>query len=223
MSRFGIPVGALHLNTLNGILPILSAQHISPFAPAGTPPLAPTITTSTIVPSGSSYVYSFVWSAPTGATTYTYSIINSTTSFTIASGSSAFNSISGVTSFVTAGDLIQFNVYASNAYGNSPTTTISVPTSPPSAPTITTATMSYNASRRNWLYIFTWSAPTGATSYTYSIIDITTLTTIDSGTITANTISNRTTSVGFTNSIQYNVYASNSNGNSSTTTTYVAT
>ena len=31
MSRFGIPAGALHLNTLNGILPILSAQKISPF------------------------------------------------------------------------------------------------------------------------------------------------------------------------------------------------
>ena len=31
MSRFGIPAGALHHNTYNSIIPILSAQKISPF------------------------------------------------------------------------------------------------------------------------------------------------------------------------------------------------
>jgi hypothetical protein len=120
MSRFGIPVGALHLNTLNGILPILSAQHISPFAPAGAPPSPPTGLGMIFTLNKGKYIVNGSWTASSGATSYTYSLTNITTSVVYYS-----NIVTSSTSFTTpvlvmAGtDTIQLLVKATNASGSS--------------------------------------------------------------------------------------------------------
>ena len=124
MSRFGIPAGALHLNTLNGILPILSAQHISPFVPPVAPPSAPTgLSLSFTGPIKGKYTITGNWSYVSGATSYTYSLQNISSSVVYASNiTTNFTTTGGYQQVIVISDSIQLSVSASNSGGTSATT-----------------------------------------------------------------------------------------------------
>ena len=170
MSRFGIPIGALHHNTYNGILPILKSLNIigptgstgstgitgttgstgitgitgftgitgrtgttgstgstgttgSTGATGGSAPPAPSIVYAQLIDSGfGSYYYSFQWTAVPTATVYNYDITNLTSDSPVAINSTPYTSIAGDSIIIQTGDSIQFSVYATNAYGNSSTT-----------------------------------------------------------------------------------------------------
>lgn len=116
MSRFGIPKGARHINTYNGILPFLTEVVILP-------PLAPSIQHTSLQLTGQGWKYDFRWSKSLHAVNYTYTIFNITTNVQVATATINNFRINTVSSLIHTNDNIRFSVYASNALGNSPTST----------------------------------------------------------------------------------------------------
>lgn len=96
----------------------------------GSPPPAPTIVYAQLIDQFGSYYYSFQWTAEMSATSYNYNITNLTNGAPIAISNTPYTSIGGNSVLISTGDSIQFSVYATNAYGNSSTTSTVVVAQP---------------------------------------------------------------------------------------------
>jgi RHS repeat-associated protein len=153
----------------------------TPDSPGGSAPATPANpspgSTSAPGPTTASNSVTLTWSASSGATSYTVSVVNASTGATAVNAATAATSYSATLGFATAW---RWTVNACNAAGCSEATAnryFQTPVQPPPATPANPAPGSTSApgpTTPDRTVTLTWSAASGATSYTVSVIDVAT-------------------------------------------------